>query len=622
MAKRNPRLAQDQRAATAAVTRTNRSVSSPTPTSQSIRRDDDATRKRRAIAWQTHPRYIEWLPVWRELGFIYEGDGPYSNGNALVPHPRELKYQTDLDGNPNYDVVIGEMPKFTRRKQLACYLNFAQAIVDTIVDHLFAKRPARMVEPLPDGSPHPLMKWWENVDGFGTSMTDWLRQEMTMAAVYGFEWVVMDRMGSPTTPVPMSAAEQGQLVLRSWIPPDCLDWLAPRGRIAAAKFIEAKERVDLSEVTATTTLPGSGQMGEMLAQDTPDVEFFLWDSQAWVHLDRDGGEIKRANHGFGECPVVPLYCRKRARVPVIGRSLLRDPRTFRDHYNQYSELRELERSQTFSIFQVLLGPEETVAEAAGRLGSHSGTDTVIFTKGGASYVTPDSGPVTSYLETLEKLERAIFRLIGLPFDGDGHSAETADSRRIKAMDLNRTLAGMAAHLERFEHTIARLWFRGEYGAEIGYNRWKETPVTISYPDEFYVQQIVEAITDLREATSVRLGATANATLRKRVIPVVLPDLDDDTAAIIEAEIEEDAQAEAELNRAMEEGGAMQAMGLGPDGEPVDQGEDEGGTEDGGTGAGAQDDASPAGTAKVKDKRKPGKAGQKTPKPPKVKVEVG
>lgn len=609
-------------------------VRSVTPRAADLKSNQDRNspeaRRRRALAWQTHPRYVEWLPVWRELGHIYEGDGPYMDGRALVPHPRELRYLTDADGRPDYDRVIGEMPKFTRRKQLASYLNFAQAIVDTIVDHLFAKRPTRMVEPLPDGSPHPIMDWWENVDGMGTSMTDWLRQEMTMAAVYGFEWVVMDRLGSPSAVSPLSMAEQGQLILKSWIPPDCLDWLAPRGRIASAKFVEARERADLSEVTATTTLPGSGQLGDVLAQDNPDVDFWLWDDRYWIHLNKDGGEVERADHGFGECPVVPLYCRKRARVPVIGRSLLRDPRTFRDHYNQYSELRELERNTTFSMFHVMLGEQETVDEARARLGTHASTDTVVFTKGGAEWITPDSGPVSSYLETLDKLERAIFRLIGLPFDGDGHSAETADSRRIKAMDLNRTLAGMADHLERFEHTVARLWFRGTYGADLGYEMWKNTPITVSYPEEFYIQQVVEAINDLREATSVRLGATAHATLRKRIIPVVLPDLDDDTRAVIEDEIDEEATAEQELNRAMEEGGAMQAMGLGPDGEPADaedEGEDEagaGGTEDGGSGAGASDDASPASTAKVKDKRaaKAKKAGDKPPKPPKVKVEVG
>lgn len=568
-------------------------------------------KKQRALAWQTHPRYLEWLPVWRELGFIYEGDGPYLDGRSLVPHPRELRYALDIDGRPQYDQVLGEMPKFTRRKQLACYLNFAQAIVDTIVDHLFAKRPTRMVDPLPDGEPHPINQWWENVDGQGTSMTDWLRQEMTMAATYGFEWVVMDRLGNPTVAEPMSAAEQGALVLRSWIPPDCLDWLAPRGRITSAKFVEAKERADLNEVSATTQLPGSGGTGELLAQDIPDVEFWIWGRADWVHLDKDGAEISRKPHGFGECPVIPLYCRKRARVPVIGRSLLRDPRTFRDHYNQYSELRELERNQTFSIFHVQLGEEETIDEARGRLGTHVATDNVVFTKGGASYISPDSGPITSYLETLDKLERAIFRLIGLPFDGDGHSAETADSRRIKAMDLNRTLAGMADHLERFEHTVARLWFQGTYGAEEGYQLWKDTSITISYPEEFYIQQVVEAIADLREATSVRLGATAHSALRKRIVPIVLPDLDDDTQAAIEAEIDEEAQAEAELNAAMEEGAAMASY-------PPPENEE--GAE--GTGSGAQpaSDATPASTSKVKDKRK--KVDGKTPKPPKVKVEVG
>ena len=37
-----------------------------------------------------HPEYVQWLPVWLRLGYVYRGDGPFLDGTALVPHPREI----------------------------------------------------------------------------------------------------------------------------------------------------------------------------------------------------------------------------------------------------------------------------------------------------------------------------------------------------------------------------------------------------------------------------------------------------------------------------------------------------------------------------------------------------
>jgi hypothetical protein len=37
----------------------------------------------------THPHYAIWQPVWEKLAHVYEGDGPFLDGTAIVPHPRE-----------------------------------------------------------------------------------------------------------------------------------------------------------------------------------------------------------------------------------------------------------------------------------------------------------------------------------------------------------------------------------------------------------------------------------------------------------------------------------------------------------------------------------------------------
>jgi hypothetical protein len=64
---------------------------------------------------RTHPRYDQWWADWVGLGYVYEGDGPYLDGSALIPHSRELLYAKDSNNKVDFNTPIGEQRKFIQR---------------------------------------------------------------------------------------------------------------------------------------------------------------------------------------------------------------------------------------------------------------------------------------------------------------------------------------------------------------------------------------------------------------------------------------------------------------------------------------------------------------------------
>ena len=196
------------------------------------------------------------------------------------------------------------------------------------------------------------------------------------------------------------------------------------------------------------------------------------------------------------------------------------------------------------MLHIQLGDNESVTEAVANLGDHAGTDTIMFTKGEANYIAAPDGPAATYVTEIANAEYKMFRLMGLSTDTDGHGAEAEGSRRIKAMDLNRLLAGNAAEAQRFEYQLARLWYRATFGAQIGQKRWEQAGLSIVHPDEFYVEELAQTIENTLASLEVPMGKTFKTLVRVRALPKLLRDIDAETTDTIKKEIEELAEKEA------------------------------------------------------------------------------
>lgn len=491
-----------------------------------------------------HPLYVDFADSWRKLAHVYEGTGGFMDGTYIVPHAREWEDHsiaittTAADGtttvtgyqtNPNPSKPTA---KLKERRKIARYENIAATIVDQKVSALFRQEPTRAVK---GGGEHPWLDWSEDVDGHGTCLTDWLHDAMIAAMVFGSNICVMDRPQSDTPPKTM--AEMKAPFLRAYTPLDMPDWIDDvTGRLTAVKLVECVRRTDLRQ-------------GSTLAVSQRRVR--LIDETSWELIDESftrNGKMKssqtvsQGQHQFGTLPVVVLYAKRRALIPVIGQSVLHDPQLFIDLYNLTSELRELFRKQTFSILNVPLGtgPDAMDVERAKQLlGQAVGTANVLFSGTQVAYVSPDANNVASYQKEIERLARLIFRLCSVPWEADSRDAESEGSMKLKREDMNQVLSGYATRLEKAEYELAELFFRAQYGAAGWQKAWDEAEPIIRYDRTFDVTPFADMLEQAQAALALPLGQSKTFLfeLAMRLLPLFLTNADETTMATIASELE-------------------------------------------------------------------------------------
>ena len=467
----------------------------------------------------THPVYAAFRQTWTKLAHAYEGTGGFSDGTFLIAHPREwLDHTAETPNKPS--------KKLLERRRLARYENWPATIITLLQGALFRTPPSRRAGT--EDAPHPITDWWENVDGLGTNLTTWLRRTWVPAAVFGQQVVLVDRPQHSAT----TAADVPPLFLRSYTPLDVPDWLVDdMGRLVAVALRETAPRATFTGRISTEYVREVAADGwRVRGTATPQV------------IEAQG------QHDFaGAVPVVLLYTRRRALVPLVGYSLLGDPQLYVDGYNLTSEMRELLRKQTFSIINVPLGTGDqqvTPQAAQAMIGESSGSANILFTPASANILTPDNTNVTVYRSELSELVRAMFRASGLPWDADSRDAESAESRRIKREDLNQVLSLYAAELQEAEHAIAELWFRGTYGAS-WQREMEAAQLTVAYPTTFDAEVLDDLIARAQAAIGLDLGQTASTLLRGQVVSKLLPDLTPEQQQQIQTEIAAVAVSEAE-----------------------------------------------------------------------------
>lgn len=467
------------------------------------------------VALRPHPVYQALQPVWETLAHAAEGVGGFSDGTYLVAHPREyLDHKEAVPSKPT--------KKLLERRKIARYEGWPDTILRLLSGALFRQPPTRRAGDENAAQAHPLDDWWADVDGLGTPMDAYMAQSWLQAAVFGHVFLLLDRPNVSA----QTAADAGRLYLRRYTPLDVPDWLVDeRGELTAVRLLEAVPRATFD-----------AQVGTQIREVTP---------AGWRVLERhaDGrmAALPKAEgaHDFaGALPIVVLYAKRRPLTPLIGQSVLGDPAVFVDDYNLSSEIRELLRKQTFSMLNVPLGTGQDavqVDQAQAMLGESMGTANVAFTPQPAQFLSADPANVEVYQSERTEVRRTMFRLAGLPWEGDSRDAESADSRRLKREDLNQTLARYADELQTAEMAIARLWAQAEYGSAWE-RQWEAAQVTVAYPDTFDSEVLDDTLTRAQLAIALRLGKTATDAIKRTVVGKLLPDASPSLMAEVEQEI--------------------------------------------------------------------------------------
>lgn len=465
------------------------------------------------VAAARHPTYDYFLEEWIKLIHVREGTGGFKDGTYLVGHPREwLDHSVkQADGttvtNPN---PRKPSPKLQARRKLARYENLAASILEAKKAALFREKPTRRIgdgkEPKGEATETVLDRFWANVDGADTPIDEAMPHWWDLAATCGHIALYFElpkgmeaKEGEVAT-----AADQDTPKVCVYTPIDILNWLCDEnGQIISIKVREAVTPTDYSE----------GAKVKYRVRIITEEGWELYDFTT-------GKAIDAGTHGLGRLPVVFLFGKRRAAFSDVGQSVLGDPKLYVDLYNLTSEMRELERNQTFSFINIPLGTGQdamSVHDAQAMMGQQTGTMNVLFSGGPASVLTADAANVVTYRDDIQQLKRDIYRETGVQWESDTKDAEAEGSLELKREEMNTRLAAYADECEEAEYDLADLVYRWEHGGEDGAKKLQEDQVTIAYPDRFGATPFTDVAGQFASAQSMGMPPLFLKEFRKSLV---------------------------------------------------------------------------------------------------------
>ena len=272
-------------------------------------------------------------------------------------------------------------------------------------------------------------------------------------------------------------------------------------------------------VNGSPTLDDAGNLVEIsfaeLASDRKTTQYRWFTANTWrITRDAQGEDlIEQGDHNLGLVPVVPLHSMEplspddwRATAWAWDAAALND-----DLYQRYSEMRELERSQTFSLL-VLPMSDDAERERLAKLTISTENALLYDPSGGGvpSYVAPPSHPLELYHTGIKETVQRIYEVANLEFIGTTAASGVALSFYFD--QAASALATMAELCEQAERAIAQLvegWGGREWTGDV------------TYPREFDVVDLQSRLATAMDAVSLDISPRFNAEVKKRVARDVL-----------------------------------------------------------------------------------------------------
>jgi hypothetical protein len=463
-----------------------------------VRLHAESDEDRTAALDSVHPEYAANLDHWTLMLDAFEGTGGFADGEYLWPYKNETA------------------DNFLKRQQMARYHNYVETIVDLYVRHVFTQEPTRTTDN-PD-----LQDWWEDVDGNGTPISDFLRSAVSIALAAGHTGLLMDAtQDAPTGP--SKADERARPFLTQYVATAVTDWRTQRAEITGVKLVEAVSAESIAD--------------EHLDEDDA-TRYLLWDREGWARFSSKGELLEGAITGMDLVPFDVLRPKPSILRDFIGRSLFSHGRLIQALYNRMSEEDEVLRNQAFSLLTVNV-PEDGDVEAAKKdIGSEVGTTSALVTKGEAQYISPDMKIPAEVRANIIQIIRELYRIAHMRYERDSLDAESAEAIRLQFKELNEMLQGVAAECQRVEMSLAKFFFAWKAASpEQAEADLDAANVTITYPDEFFLADLRLDLDAWAQAIAMDLGETMTKRIKKKAVRRVDPEISVDDAAIVDAEID-------------------------------------------------------------------------------------
>lgn len=458
---------------------------------------------RKKLLARRHALHVEYSPHWAVFLDAYEGSGGFLDGEYLWKYPRE------------------ETNDYTNRQTQARYHNYAKSLVNLYVRHVLHRDVDRKSED------ERLTQWWSDVDGAGTKMTDLMKRAAHLALAIGHEGILIDK----TTDVPAGpsrADDKGQPIAVLYTPQDITDWRLERNELVGLKL---KESVDNPDILAKDE------------DNTESCQYLVWSQlEGWIRVDEDGELVTGPNAGFDNpkldlVPFAVLRPEASAAHPFLGQSLLGNANVFKALFNRCSEEDNVLRDSSWSMLTVSVPNDGDVAAVKEEVGTEVGTTRAIIAKGTIDWKGPNQEVPKSVRDAVQFLVQEIYRMAHANYQRDSRDAESAEALRIKHSELNEMLVGLAGAMMEAELAVARFFFAWmEPTPLLAQAAYDKAKVSITYPREFFVKDLLEELQIWAEAIALDLGLTFTQRTKLRAAKTLDPDMDETTLKKVEDEI--------------------------------------------------------------------------------------
>jgi hypothetical protein len=567
--------------------------------------DDGEGRK---IVQRRHPDYIEHEIAWRRLLDSYEGGDRYRNAvygpdrrgfpcRNLFRHQREYpdpaKFSnvdtgfpqflapnnaaTDVNQYGTFPGMIGADPAATAqddpyefRRSVTPVPEFVAEAISIHLSKVYGKEVDRGSPDDDDDdaddtqtNPPELVEWWNDVDGKGTDIDDWMRETVApLLLVLGNLDIVFDHPRvTPGTTIVTRADEKAQgldkCVASTILPQNMVWWRTDNaGRYTECLVREYQDPSDRCD-TDKDGKPFDTEGNTKAAREwrTNYVRFRYWTATESRLYNYDGSEQLElpTPHSFGCVPIVRLIDIKKHRTPNVGQPRYQMVAEFmRTFYNIDSELR---LNGTLQSSPLLSGPEDYCnADGVVSIGANYVLPMKKNPESGDyqewMYVSPPTDPSDSLRKDKQDLRDAIDRRTcqtkpaGHTAGSGGGSgsttvAQSGVSKQLDATTGHNLCASIALSLAKSERTIAEF-------ALLVINGEPSTPeelagITIGYPASFDLQSSSEISKDLStfNAAADTVGSlpTTQGDGLKAAMRQMQPGQDDAAYAIKDDEID-------------------------------------------------------------------------------------
>ena len=263
-----------------------------------------------------------------------------------------------------------------------------------------------------------------------------------------------------------------------------------------------------------------------------DCEWYF-DREMWKCIDKDDKTVDEGEHYLGECPL--LIFTESGDFPCFG-SFAPIADLSKRMFNLDSELDEILRSQTFSLLTMQVpegSADEERLEAAKLVGETIGTNNLMMHTGSTpSFIAPESGPATIYLERIRDIRQQIAE-IGLEV-ATINQQESGIAMQMRFHTINAELSNFSLRMEDLERRAWQLT-----------TRWLniDTEPEIMWPRDFNVADTEKELSILRDMQETAMSPDVLIEQQKKVVITQFAGMDMEEQEKLLSTLDNDRSAE-------------------------------------------------------------------------------